>query len=38
MNMRILAISLMAIGFTLILVGMTLFTYMERASHSVDIG
>jgi uncharacterized membrane protein len=37
MNMRILAISLMAIGFTLIFLGMTLSTYLEHASNSADM-
>jgi uncharacterized membrane protein len=38
MNTRILAIALMTIGFTLIFVGMTLITYMERANGSLDVG
>ena len=38
MNIRILAIALMAIGFTLILAGMTLIAYTEHTSGSTDMG
>jgi hypothetical protein len=38
MNIRLLAFSLMVIGFSLILAGMTLITYTDHARGSADIG
>lgn len=37
-NMRMWAIALMAIGFTLILSGMALIAYTEHANGSTDMG
>jgi hypothetical protein len=38
MNTRMLAIALMAIGFSMMLVGMTLLALTEHARNSIDVG